>query len=181
MKTVWDIFSTNLYFASHCFGIKVHAFILMSNHYHMLVSAPQCNLSKAIGYFQKSCTNEINLRTGNINQLWGGRFGRSQIDSHKYLETAYKYIYRNPVDAGICSSVEDYEWSSLQFVLGRQRYEFPVYDDLVDEITSKAELVWLNQDPGEIKRQSVRRALRRTKFQLPKINQRTNPIDNEGF
>ena len=181
MQSVWDIFSINLYFTCHCYGIKVHAFVLMSNHYHLLVSAPHGNLSEAIGYFQKACTNEINRRTGNINQLWGGRFGRSLIDSHHYLLAVYKYIYRNPIEAGICKRVESYPWSSLQFGLGQRHYEFPLFDDLMDELSADRELDWINTDPGEAKKEYMKRGLRRARFKLPKVNQRPNPIDLEGF
>lgn len=96
------------------FSIKLHAFVLMSNHYHLLVTPEdgaevphfmQCLGRKYAGYF-----NTTNGRTGTV---WDGKYFASVIESDYYLLACYRYIELNPVRAGLAATPGGYDWSSF--------------------------------------------------------------------
>lgn len=64
--------------------------------------------------------------------------------SAAYYKTAYKYVYRNPVAAGLCARAEDYEYSSLRGVLGRGDLAAPVIDNMGLIFNARKVLAWLN-------------------------------------
>ncbi|MBS1970381.1 MAG: hypothetical protein JSU04_08735 [Bdellovibrionales bacterium] len=71
------------------------------------------------------------------------------ILSAEYYKRAYKYIYRNPVEAGMCSRAEDYEFSSLRGLLGRVNLQVPVIDNMGLIFGPKKILTWLNEKEEE--------------------------------
>lgn len=121
MPAVWEIMTRQLYFTNFAFNLRIHSFVLMSNHFHMIVRSPEANLSVAMSYFMRETSREITRRSHRINQTYGSRFHRSLI--------AYKYVFRNPVEAGLCNRVEDYEFSSLKGVLGERWLDVPISED----------------------------------------------------
>src|SRR5437868_8579917 len=78
-ETTWHILCDYLYFVKFAFNLKIHSFVLMNNHFHLLVSTPDANLSKAMNYFMRESSKEINRLSGHENQVWGGRFYRTLI------------------------------------------------------------------------------------------------------
>ena len=124
-------------------------------------------------HFGSFATRSYNRRSGRIGHLFKGRYRWSLIDSALYYAHALKYLYRNPVRAGICCRVEDYPYSTLQGLLGLDRLPFPVSTaveeqfgyDLVPE--GATELVnWLNQPFKNRDDEWIRRALRRKTFEF---------------
>ena len=105
--------------ASGMTGWRIHAWVLMSNHYHLLIETPEANLVAGMKWLQNAYTRRFNLR----HKLWGRLFG----DRYKsvlvegggyYYQTLLDYIHLNPVRAGIVRpsagrSVLDYSWSSV--------------------------------------------------------------------
>ena len=95
------------------FGCSIHAYCLMTNHVHLLLtpgSAHACALfMKRLGQCYVQTVNKRLRRTGT---LWEGRFHSSLIDSDNYVIACYRYIELNPVRAGLSSTPEDYPWSS---------------------------------------------------------------------
>jgi len=94
-------------------GCAVHAYVLMPNHVHLLLT-PSSDLSvsrmmKAIGERYVRAFNKAHKRSGT---LWEGRFKSSIVDSQRYLFTCYRYIELNPVRAGMVSHPAEYPWSS---------------------------------------------------------------------
>jgi len=59
LDEAWDLFSNYLHFIHSAFEIKIHSFVLMSNHFHLIASDPNLNLSKAMGIFMKEIGNRI--------------------------------------------------------------------------------------------------------------------------
>lgn len=99
--------------AARRFGARVHAYVFMGNHVHLLVTgAEEQSVSKMIqsagrryvGYF-----NTVHRRTGT---LWEGRFHSSLIDTDRYFLVCQRYIELNPVRAGLCGHPSQYPWSS---------------------------------------------------------------------
>jgi putative transposase len=94
-------------------GCAIHAYALMTNHVHLLVTPDAPGAASAmlqdVGRRYVRIVNEAHGRTGT---LWEGRFKSNLIDSETYLLTCHRYIELNPVRAGIVAKPSDYPWSS---------------------------------------------------------------------
>ncbi len=95
------------------YGCAVHAYVLMTNHVHLLVT-PQAeeSLSRMMRYLGSRYVQYVNYVYRRSGTLWEGRFKSSLIDSERYLLTCYRYIELNPVRAGMVANPGDYSWSS---------------------------------------------------------------------
>jgi REP-associated tyrosine transposase len=95
------------------FGCELHAYCLMTNHVHLLVTprdADSCALlMKHLGQLHSQYFNKLYSRTGS---LWEGRFRSCLVQSERYLLTCYRYIELNPVRAGLVAHPRGYRWSS---------------------------------------------------------------------
>jgi putative transposase len=110
----WRIFCDRLQSASLRFHFQIHAFVLMANHYHLLgTTSEEFPLPKVMEWLQRSVNRKINDWAGRINHVFGGPYRASLITSEMYYAQALKYIYRNPVTAGVTAKVEHYRFSSL--------------------------------------------------------------------
>lgn len=91
----------------------IHAYVLMTNHVHLLVTPRTAGgvsrLMQAIGRRYVASFNARYRRTGT---LWEGRFKSALVDSDRYLLTCMRYIELNPVRAGMVARPQDYRWSS---------------------------------------------------------------------
>jgi putative transposase len=101
-------------------GWKVHAWVLMSNHYHLMLETPEGNLVAGMKWLQNTYTRRFNNR----HRLWGRLFGDrykavlSEGGSDYYYCSLMDYIHLNPVRVGLVriaegQSVRDYPWSSV--------------------------------------------------------------------
>lgn len=101
-------------FAPSC-DCLVHAYCLMSNHVHLLVTpqvADACGaLMKRLGQHYVQYVNRAHGRTGT---LWEGRFRSCAAASERYVLACYRYIELNPIRAGIAAHPRDYRWSSYR-------------------------------------------------------------------
>ncbi|MES9902573.1 MAG: transposase [Sedimenticola sp.] len=92
---------------------QVHAYVLMTNHVHLLVSADNpLNLSKLPQYVGRKYVQFFNHKYGCSGTLWEGRFKASSIDSDHYLLACQRYIELNPVRANMVEKPAEYRWSS---------------------------------------------------------------------
>jgi putative transposase len=102
-------------------GCSVHAYVLMTNHVHLLVTPAEAGavgaMMQDIGRRYVRVINTIHGRTGS---LWGGRFKSSLVDSETYLLTCHRYIECNPVRAGMVVRPAAYPWSSHAHYAGRR-------------------------------------------------------------
>jgi putative transposase len=168
MEQVWNVMERHLYFAAHAFELRILAFVLMSNHFHLLVMALKQNLSEAMGFFLRETSRELTYSSSRINQTYGGRFFRSSIRTHHYFLNCYKYVYRNPVQAGISTDVQAYRWSTLPGLLGESHLQIPVFEDTTLFSDIPGTLQWLNARPKDEHWMTIEKALRRRVFTLPK-------------
>jgi len=79
------------------YGLRVHAYCLMPNHYHLLVETPQANLSRAIGWVQTTYSIRFNRRHRRSGHLFQGRFKAQVIDAEDYARQLLIYLHLNPV------------------------------------------------------------------------------------
>jgi putative transposase len=98
---------------SRRYGVSVHAYVLMTNHVHFLVTPGNetavSNTTKVAGSRYAQYMNKKYRRTGT---LWEGRHRASLVQSERYLLTCMRYIELNPVRAGMVKRPEEYRWSS---------------------------------------------------------------------
>ncbi len=94
---------------------SIHAYVLMTNHVHLLVSADRAEapgaLMKALGQRYVQYVNRVYRRSGT---LWEGRFRSCPIQEEAYLFGCQRYIELNPVRAGMVEHPGEYRWSSYQ-------------------------------------------------------------------
>jgi putative transposase len=98
----------------------LHAYCLMGNHVHMLLTPPSpqacAKLMRNLGQRYAQYFNRRYERTG---ALWEGRYRSCLVESALYVLSCYRYIERNPVRAGMVGSAADYRWSSYEGNSGR--------------------------------------------------------------
>ncbi len=102
-------------------GIVVHAWCLMSNHYHLLLETPNSNLVDAMKWFQATFTQRYNSRHKLWGHLYQGRYRAKVVDDSdpSYFRTVSEYIHLNPMNSTIVkdSGLEAYNWSSYPYYL----------------------------------------------------------------
>ena len=102
--------------AKRKYGCQVHAYVLMTNHVHLLASAAEvAHVSRMMQHLGARYVRYINSKHHRTGTLWEGRFKASLIDSELYFLQCCRYIENNPLRAGIVGDPADYAWSSHRF------------------------------------------------------------------
>ena len=98
-------------------GWRVHAYVLMSNHYHLLVETPKANLVRGMHWFQATYTIRYNRRHQLSGHVFAGRYKSLLIDPEEegYFAAVADYIHLNPARARLTAEklLSSYRWSSL--------------------------------------------------------------------
>lgn len=102
-------------------GVEVHAYCLMTNHFHLIVHCPDGGLSEFMHDLTSTYVRHVNDRLGRDGPLFRGRFKSLTVDTDAYLLAATRYIHRNPLDISGIDAVEDHRWSSHRTYLGFRR------------------------------------------------------------
>lgn len=104
------------------YGCQVHAYVLMTNHVHLLMTPlAQGAIGKVMQSVGRRYVQYFNFCYRRTGTLWEGRYKASLIDSERYALTCYRYIELNPVRAGMVNGPADYRWSSYHAnALGKQ-------------------------------------------------------------
>lgn len=115
----FDTFLVMLCTACKIYNVQLHGYVLMSNHYHLLIETTQENLSKFMKYINASYAIYFNKKYKRSGHLWQGRFKSWYVTDEAYLYTLISYIHNNPVKAKIVDKAEKYQYSShLAFIEG---------------------------------------------------------------
>jgi REP element-mobilizing transposase RayT len=118
--------------ATERFGVTVHTYCLMSNHYHLLIETAQPNLSAAIQWVNVAYAGYFNRRHRRTGHLFQGRFKALLIEADEYLIPLSRYIHLNPVRAAIVANPVEYRWSSYAAFVGKAKSpDFLVTDQLL--------------------------------------------------
>lgn len=120
--------------------VEIQALVMMDTHLHLLIATDLKN--------EKAFSEKMQAALGafeNDSHLC------EKIENFSQYLNVYKYIYRNPVEAGLCKNVQDYTYSSLHALLGRSHLTLPVYDQvgLIQDAPHK--LNWLNNTEQNFK------------------------------
>jgi REP element-mobilizing transposase RayT len=94
------------------YGIKIHTYCLMTNHYHLLVETTYPNLSQAVKWINVGYVAYFNRKRNRSGHLFQGRFKAVVVDADEYLLHLSRYIHLNPVRAGMIEYCKEYSWSS---------------------------------------------------------------------
>ena len=96
------------------YGCVIHAYVLMTNHAHLLVTpGDKTAISRMMQYVGRRYVPYFNDKYARTGTLWEGRFKASVIDSARYLLACYRYIELNPVRAKMVSTPWEHRWSSF--------------------------------------------------------------------
>lgn len=101
------------------FGCELHAYCLMSNHYHLLISTPNANLQRAMRHLGGVYTQYYNRDMGCDGALFRGRYKAILVDHDAYLLHVGKYIHLNPLEAKMVERLDAYPWSSYPAYVGK--------------------------------------------------------------
>jgi putative transposase len=105
------------------FGFLLHSYVLMSNHYHLLVETPKKNLSRIMHHINSSYTTYINIKRKRSGHLFQGRYKAIVVDKDSYLLELSRYIHLNPVRANLAPRPEDYPYSSYRLFISGEKEE----------------------------------------------------------
>jgi REP element-mobilizing transposase RayT len=129
-KTDYALFIELLMELSGLFQVRISAYCLMSNHYHLLLQTPKGNLSRSMQRLNSIYSQRYNRKHGFDGPLFRGRYKSILVSADSYLLQLMRYIHKNPVRAGMVKAMEDYLWSS-----------YPGY------LSYAKKWDWLNKDP----------------------------------
>jgi REP element-mobilizing transposase RayT len=96
------------------FEVELWAYVLMPNHYHLVIRTVRPNLSRAMQWLGVAYTNWFNARHGRSGHLFQGRFKGFVVEDEGYLRRLLLYTQRNPLRAGLVERLADYPWSSYR-------------------------------------------------------------------
>lgn len=159
LEVMWPVMLSQLQYCHQLFQLRIHAFVLMGNHFHLLCQTPHENLDEIMAYLLKG--SSLSLRQG---PLWAPRYKWSLISAPSHYYQVYRYIFQNALRAKLVNKVEDYPYSSLHEV------PFPICTHVPMTFGGeKGEHLWLNEKYDEEDQKLIRLGLRKFQFD---INQR---------
>lgn len=174
LDIVWSIFEREAHAIQAIYGSEIQSLVLMPNHYHMIATFPEFDVGRVMNFFLANVSRAINAVSGRIGHVFGGPYYWTLIDNRRYYGHGFKYVYRNPVRAGLCNAVQDYPFSTLCGRLGETRLAFPLlytrpgmeyHLPSCDAVDSWLE--WLNTPFSTEAERLIQYGLRRKKFEVP--------------
>lgn len=104
------------------YRVAIHAYVLMDNHFHLLVTPPSADaLSRMMQSLGRRYVGWFNARHQRSGTLWEGRFRAGLIEGERHLLACMRYIELNPVRAGLCAEPAQWPWSSAAHHMGLAR------------------------------------------------------------
>ena len=159
MCDVWDICKQSLKYAIAKNSVVIHSFVLMGNHYHLLLTTPNEDIDKFMQSFNLNLSRLITKKSGVINHKFSNRYKWTIVAEQNYLLNVYRYIYQNPVRAGIAVNCFSYPYSSLHFT----SYESKLFNHYT-HIDYAQEKLWLERNYGDDFNQIIKNALTKETF-----------------
>jgi len=96
----------------------IHSYVLLDNHYHLVVECPNANLSKGMRQLNGVYTQHFNRRHGVEGSLFQGRFKSILFEKHSYLLPLCRHVVLNPIRCDLTTSPQKYRWSSYRAHIG---------------------------------------------------------------
>jgi len=154
-------FLTRLYEAIEKYQCALHAYVLMTNHVHLLMT-PEDNhgIAKSIQNLGRYYVQHFNQSYGRTGTLWEGRYKSTPVDTEQYLLICYRYIELNPVRANMTDNPANYPWSSFRHNATGQKNNLVTAHDR-----------YLALGNNEIERQQAYRDLFETEIEEQKLKE----------
>jgi REP element-mobilizing transposase RayT len=154
----YELFIAVLGEAVEMWNLKIAAYCLMSNHYHLLLHTPDGNISCCMRHINGVYTQRYNRLHKKDGQLFRGRYKAVTIGGDSYLLEVLRYIHRNPLKARLVNNLDDFIWSSHKGYTSRAKKWNWLYKDFMLSMFSekagqakKAYLEFVSQkEPEEI-------------------------------
>jgi putative transposase len=174
LPDIWQLLCEKLTQLHKECGFRVHSIVLMSNHYHLLASTSEpAFLSEVMFYLQNSISRSLNKKSQRINHSFGGRYKGSLITTPNYFYHATKYIYQNPVRAGLSLDVAAWPYSNLKCFLDKDLSTSlwsPPSEDIFDIHRQYPDKIELLKDLNHIyafeQSESLRKATKKATFRV---------------
>ncbi|MDQ7084065.1 MAG: transposase [Sulfurovum sp.] len=116
----YEYFEELMCFTMQSYGITLHNYCLMGNHYHLLIETAQENLSKFMRQLGMNYAIYFNKKYKRVGHLWQGRFKSWFVTDEAYLYTLMLYIEQNPLKSNIVKVLEEYPYSSYHYFLQKE-------------------------------------------------------------
>jgi len=113
----YEYFEELMCFYAKSYGITLHNYCLMSNHYHLLLEIQEENLSKFMRQLNMNYSIYFNKKNKRVGHLWQGRFKSWYVTDDAYLYTLMCYIEQNPLKAHMVKDIKEYPYSSYHYFL----------------------------------------------------------------
>ena len=113
----YEYFEELMCFYAKSFGITIHNYCLMGNHYHLLLEIKSENLSKFMRQLNMNYSIYFNKKNKRVGHLWQGRFKSWYVTDDAYLYTLMCYIEQNPLKANMVKDIKEYPYSSYHYFL----------------------------------------------------------------
>lgn len=149
----YTMFLKSIKSACNEYDAKILAYCVMNNHIHLLIQFSDVNMSNVFKSFGASFAYKYNKKYNHSGSIFNGRYYSKAVDDEAYLLAVLRYIHYNPLKAGICDELGDYEWSSyneydssrsdiasidfIEELITREQF-----DDLHSKKTSMDNIVW---------------------------------------
>jgi len=109
----YDFFLELLLKLSKDYDVIIHTYVLMTNHYHILLETKQKNLSKAIQFLNDKYAKYYNKKYIRVGHLWQGRYKSYALYDDAHFWVVAKYIERNPIKADMLNDINQYNYQSF--------------------------------------------------------------------
>ena len=139
-----ELFLEKLKASLEIYGVTLHAYVLMGNHFHLLVQTPKANLSEFMRHFNIAYTGAYNRRHKRVGHLYQGRYKAILVEGDTYLLELSRYLHLNPIrikphkGRGYNEQwrvLEKYRWSSLRgYLKASERESWVNYDEVLDQV-----------------------------------------------
>jgi putative transposase len=160
MKQVWNICLNSIKHANSRHPVDVISFVLMSNHYHLLVKTPDENLDLFMYELNKMISLSMRVKTKRVNKIFGGRYKWCMIQSNRYFANCYRYVYQNPMRANLVDRCEEYPYSTLSYKHSTKKFSVQLFDKL--GFADEYKMSWINQPIQENEKEAIQSGLYRT-------------------
>jgi REP element-mobilizing transposase RayT len=125
----WELFGSIFNTRLNGQPFRIISFVLMNNHFHLLIGFKSDNdVTEFMADLSRALKPMIRMKSGlgYIHDIL--RYQKWGLKNPVYFSRAYRYVYRNPINAGLCKFVEEYDFSTLRFLFRRNDAPFPLFD-----------------------------------------------------
>jgi len=103
---------------SERYGFVISVYVLMTNHFHLVLKTTDANLSRGMKWLNGAYAAWYNRRHGRVGHLFGERYKGIHVQTEEYMRRLARYVILNPVRAGMVARPEEYRWSSYRATAG---------------------------------------------------------------